>query len=180
MQQFIRINESDNVAVALTTLEKDFSLSFEQDDQPVQTLEEIPAGHKVALRDIREGEDISVEDEDNSTVAVFAFYKSLRILYGCDYRRSCQCIMKKWIHKCPFRCLSQSERTTIYYATEDEEGTILKGGLLYIERFTCYYSSDSHKIKGTDRLYHMTVSGEKLCQREERAASICIRPLPIF
>lgn len=58
MQQFIRINESDNVAVALTTLEKDFSLSFEQDDQPVQTLEEIPAGHKVALRDIREGEDI--------------------------------------------------------------------------------------------------------------------------
>ena len=58
MQQFIRINESDNVAVALTTLEKDFSLSLEQEGQPVQTLEEIPAGHKVALRDIREGEDI--------------------------------------------------------------------------------------------------------------------------
>ena len=58
MQQFIRINELDNVAVALTTLEKDFSLSFEQEGQPVQTLEEIPAGHKVALRDIREGEDV--------------------------------------------------------------------------------------------------------------------------
>ena len=58
MQQYIRINESDNVAVALTTLEKTFSLTLEPGDFTVQTLEEIPAGHKVALRDIREGEEI--------------------------------------------------------------------------------------------------------------------------
>ena len=57
MQQYIRINESDNVAVALKPLGKDFEIQA-GDGVPVKTLEDIPAGHKVALKDISEGEDI--------------------------------------------------------------------------------------------------------------------------
>ncbi|MCR4792781.1 MAG: altronate dehydratase family protein [Lachnospiraceae bacterium] len=48
MQRYIRINESDNVAVALDDLDKDMILSFDP-DLTVTTAEKIPAGHKVAL-----------------------------------------------------------------------------------------------------------------------------------
>lgn len=54
MQDYLRINDSDNVAVALNPLSEGSSLSFGESLQ-VKTLEEIPAGHKVALKDIPEG-----------------------------------------------------------------------------------------------------------------------------
>ena len=53
MKQYIRINERDNVAVALLPLKKGFELS----DGTVLN-EDIDLGHKIALEDIREGEPI--------------------------------------------------------------------------------------------------------------------------
>ena len=51
MKQYLKINEKDNVAVALLPLEKGFVLN----DGTVLN-EDIKAGHKIALCDIREGE----------------------------------------------------------------------------------------------------------------------------
>lgn len=52
----IRIHPSDNVAVALEPIEG--GTLVEVEGTSVQTLENIPQGHKVALRDIRKGENI--------------------------------------------------------------------------------------------------------------------------
>ena len=58
MKDYLRINEKDNVAVAINELSVNSSLNLEPEGTVVQTLEMIPAGHKVALRDISEGESI--------------------------------------------------------------------------------------------------------------------------
>lgn len=56
MQDFVKIHEKDNVAVALRPLKK--GETFMVAGKKVTTLEEIPQGHKFALCTIHEGEDI--------------------------------------------------------------------------------------------------------------------------
>ncbi len=60
MQNFIKINENDNVAVALNTLPKGETVTVEVQGavKSVTALEEIPAGHKIALCDIPEGGEV--------------------------------------------------------------------------------------------------------------------------
>ena len=50
--KLIRINQTDNVAVAVDKIDRGIRI----DD--LEVIDEIPMGHKVALKDIREGEDI--------------------------------------------------------------------------------------------------------------------------
>ncbi len=50
------ITEKDNVAVALSTIEKGESITI--NGETVQVTQEIPTGHKVALTSIKKGEDI--------------------------------------------------------------------------------------------------------------------------
>ena len=54
MQDIVRINEMDNVAVALRPLNKGEVLDVA--GEKVELGEDIPQGHKFALRDIRQGE----------------------------------------------------------------------------------------------------------------------------
>lgn len=56
MQDFIRIHENDNVAVALRPIEAGETLSVGQ--YQVTTLEEIPQGHKFALKSISGGGEV--------------------------------------------------------------------------------------------------------------------------
>ncbi|MCD8380690.1 MAG: altronate dehydratase family protein, partial [Lachnospiraceae bacterium] len=54
MQSFLRINDNDNVVVAIETLAPGTVVKV-SDDLTVTAQEEIPAGHKMALTDIPEG-----------------------------------------------------------------------------------------------------------------------------
>ena len=56
MQDFVKINQNDNVAVALRPIAKGETLQV--GDHPVTALEEIPQGHKFALKPIEAGEDV--------------------------------------------------------------------------------------------------------------------------
>lgn len=56
MQEYIRINDIDNVAVALQELPKGSIVTC--GDIEVETLSDIMQGHKIALRDIKEGESV--------------------------------------------------------------------------------------------------------------------------
>lgn len=56
MKEYIKINPADNVAVAITPLAKGTVITVDGDD--ITLVSDIPAGHKVALRDIAEGENI--------------------------------------------------------------------------------------------------------------------------
>ena len=56
MQDFVKINENDNVAVALRPIAQGETLQVGA--VQVTTLEEIPQGHKFALKPIGEGEDV--------------------------------------------------------------------------------------------------------------------------
>ena len=56
MQDFIRIHEKDNVAVALRPIKKGEELAV--GGHKVKTLEEIPQGHKFALRLVAKGEPV--------------------------------------------------------------------------------------------------------------------------
>ena len=56
MQDFIRINENDNVAVALRPIAKGEQLTVGQYE--VTTQEEIPQGHKFALKPIEQGSEV--------------------------------------------------------------------------------------------------------------------------
>lgn len=56
MQEIIKINENDNVAVALRPIAKGTSLDVA--GAKVVTVEDIPQGHKFALRPIKEGEPV--------------------------------------------------------------------------------------------------------------------------
>lgn len=56
MKDFIKINPSDNVAVAINALEK--GRTVEIDGVEIVLGTDVPAGHKFALRDIKEGENV--------------------------------------------------------------------------------------------------------------------------
>ena len=56
MKEFIRINDSDNVAVALMPLSKDKTIDL--GDIKVTLLQDIPQGHKFALAEIKSGDAI--------------------------------------------------------------------------------------------------------------------------
>ena len=56
MQDFIKINKDDNVAVALKPIAKGTTLNVAGID--VTTVEDIPQGHKFALTDLAEGSSI--------------------------------------------------------------------------------------------------------------------------
>lgn len=56
MQDFIRIHKNDNVAVALKPLPE--GSTYDVEGNSVTVTEEIPQGHKFALRDIEAGEDV--------------------------------------------------------------------------------------------------------------------------
>lgn len=56
MQNFLKINENDNVVVALNTIPAGETINV--DGKSVTALEEIPAGHKMAIRDIPEGGEV--------------------------------------------------------------------------------------------------------------------------
>ena len=51
MQDFIKIHENDNVIVALNTIPEGTTLSLEDGTQVTSNME-IPAGHKMAIKDI--------------------------------------------------------------------------------------------------------------------------------
>lgn len=56
MKEFIRINDSDNVAVALTPLSKDKLIDL--GDNKLTLIQDIPQGHKFALSDLKAGNPI--------------------------------------------------------------------------------------------------------------------------
>lgn len=56
MAEFIKINPADNVAVAINDVEAGYNCNI--DGISLTTLSRIPAGHKVALKDLSEGEDV--------------------------------------------------------------------------------------------------------------------------
>lgn len=56
MKEYIKINPADNVAVAITPLSKGAVMNI--DGKTITLVTDIPAGHKVALRDIAEGENV--------------------------------------------------------------------------------------------------------------------------
>jgi len=56
MAEFIKINPADNVAVAINDVEA--GVGFDIDGVSITTLTKIPAGHKVALNAMAEGEDV--------------------------------------------------------------------------------------------------------------------------
>ncbi len=60
MQNFIKINENDNVVVALNTIPagETITVDTEGSGKSVTALEEIPAGHKMAVCDIPEGGEV--------------------------------------------------------------------------------------------------------------------------
>lgn len=56
MKDFMKINENDNVIVALKEMKKGEKISLENTE--IEALETIPAGHKMAVKDICEGADV--------------------------------------------------------------------------------------------------------------------------
>ncbi len=56
MKQFLKINPADNVVVALQPLKKGDTI--EVDGTAITLVTDVPAGHKVALKDLAEGENI--------------------------------------------------------------------------------------------------------------------------
>ncbi|MBR6382182.1 MAG: altronate dehydratase [Lachnospiraceae bacterium] len=58
MQDYIRIQEKDSVAVALRTIPAGTPVSFDDGALTVTAREEIPRGHKIALRDIPAGGEV--------------------------------------------------------------------------------------------------------------------------
>ena len=57
MQNFLKINDNDNVVVALQILPQGTVITLE-DGATVTAIEEIPAGHKMAIKDISEGSEV--------------------------------------------------------------------------------------------------------------------------
>ena len=56
MQDIVKINRNDNVAVALRPVSKGETLSVE--GKKVAVVEDIPQGHKFALKDIESGAEV--------------------------------------------------------------------------------------------------------------------------
>ena len=57
MGRFLQIHPQDNVVVCLEELKKGESVTL-GDGRAVEALEDIPAGHKMAVKDIDDGKDI--------------------------------------------------------------------------------------------------------------------------
>ena len=60
MQDIVKINQQDNVAVALRPLTKGETLDVA--GEKTELAEDIPQGHKFALRDIKAGEFLTLDD----------------------------------------------------------------------------------------------------------------------
>ena len=60
MQDFLKINDNDNVVVALNTIPagEKITVSVGDGQKTVTAREEIPAGHKMAIFDIPEGGEV--------------------------------------------------------------------------------------------------------------------------
>lgn len=60
MQNFIKINDNDNVVVALHAIPAGETISVEVQggEKQITALEEIPAGHKMAICEIPEGGEV--------------------------------------------------------------------------------------------------------------------------
>ena len=56
MVSFLKINPSDNVVVAIQALQK--GAVIEVDGKRIELLEDVPAGHKIAIKDLAAGEDV--------------------------------------------------------------------------------------------------------------------------
>ncbi len=56
MKRYLRINPSDNVVVALQTLSAGTTIEIE--DEKITLLTDVPAGHKCAIKDLAEGENV--------------------------------------------------------------------------------------------------------------------------
>jgi len=56
MTQILKINPADNVVVAIQPQQK--GAQIEVDGQIITLLEDVPAGHKIAIRDLAEGENV--------------------------------------------------------------------------------------------------------------------------
>ena len=54
--KFLKINTADNVAVAIVNLPKGESMTI--DGVAITLKEDVPAGHKFALKDFAEGENV--------------------------------------------------------------------------------------------------------------------------
>ena len=57
-QELIRINKKDNVAITTHDLKAESSMDFEE--RRLLVLQDIPVGHKVALRDLEPGEHVII------------------------------------------------------------------------------------------------------------------------
>ena len=64
MQDFLKINDNDNVVVALNTIPagEKITVSVGDGSKTVTAREEIPAGHKMAICDIPEGGEVITSD----------------------------------------------------------------------------------------------------------------------
>lgn len=81
MQNFLRINDNDNVAVALKTIPQGESITLEWEGgwKQVTASQEIPAGHKMALCDIAQGGEV--------------------VKYGCRIGNAAEDIQEgQWVH----------------------------------------------------------------------------------
>ena len=56
MKDFLKINPADNVAVAINPLAAGTTVNVDGDE--ITLVSDIPAGHKFALRDIADGENV--------------------------------------------------------------------------------------------------------------------------
>ena len=56
MKKFIRLDKSDNVVIAVSHFQKDEILEMEE--EKIKILNEIPVGHKIAVRSILQRESI--------------------------------------------------------------------------------------------------------------------------
>ena len=54
--KYLKINSADNVAVAISDLKAGEEITV--DNQTIRLAEDVPAGHKVALKDFVEGENV--------------------------------------------------------------------------------------------------------------------------
>ena len=62
MQNFIKINDNDNVVVALEAIPagESINVGVQGAEKQITALEEIPAGHKMAVCDIPEGGEVII------------------------------------------------------------------------------------------------------------------------